>query len=67
MRKEDLEHLTNQELRDFYTEEDFKKLPSPIKEYALAGEPTREIGPRLNEVEKIISQIVIERFAEGKL
>ena len=67
MKKEDLQHLTNEQLRNFYTVESWERLPSPIIEYVSEGKVIFELGKRLNEVEVLISRIVIERFAEGKL
>ena len=62
IKKEDLEHLTNQQLHDFYTVDNWRELPSPIVTYVKGGEVGNTIGQRLNRVQTLISQIIVKRF-----
>ena len=67
IKKEDLEHLTNIQLREFYNQDDWRKLPSPILEYVNDGHDRGDLGGRLWRVQKLIDRIVIERFATGMI
>lgn len=67
IKKEDLEHLTSEQIRSFYKSEEVKLLPSPIKEYVLEGKDKFDMGPRFNRVERLLSEIIVERFLKGTL
>lgn len=67
MKAKDLEHLTNEQLRSFFTDEDIENLPQPILDFVKDGKETRSMGERLNRVERLINIIVVDRFVDGKL
>lgn len=65
--RKDLEHLTSEQIKEFFTSDDKRKLISPIKEYIEGGEDNFSIGNRVNRVEKILTLIVMDRFINGTL
>lgn len=67
IKKEDLEHLSSDEIRKCFTEEDRTKLPSPIKEYIEEGKESYTMAERSNRVEKLLSSIIINRFINNTL
>lgn len=67
IKQEDLEHLSNDILRQTFVEENINRLPSPIKEYVLDGRDTFDMRNRLNRVERLVGNIVIKRFINNKL
>lgn len=67
IKKEDLEHLTSNEIKQSYLTDDVEMLPNPIKDYVIAGKLDFTMGNRLNRVEKLLNLIVVERFIKGTL
>ena len=67
VKKKDLQHLSTDELRKFYTVESYDLLSSPIKEYIEAGKKNYTMSKRWNYIELLINSIVIERFIKGTL
>ena len=67
MKTKDLEHLSNKDLKKIFTEEDYKKLPSPAKEFIALGKDNFTIGTKFNRVERIAMQVVVRRFIDGKI
>ena len=66
--KDKLEHLTNEEIKGFYTSENTLQYHvSPIKEFLEEGRDSYELGMRVNRVEKILNLIIVERFINGLL
>lgn len=65
--KKDLEHMSSEQIRKFYTSEDFFLLDPLIKNYVDAGKEDFSMGNRINRVEKILNIIVVERFINGTL
>lgn len=66
--KKDLEFLTSEQIKSFYTAESLTQFNiSPIKEYIENGIDTYTMGNRFNRVERILSLIIVERFVNGTL
>lgn len=66
--KQDLEHLSKEQIKEFYTNENLTQFHiSPIKEYIEGGRDNFERGYRIVRVEKLLNIIVIERFVRGTL
>lgn len=68
IKKENLDFMSSDQIRDFYTTEDFKDYNlSPIKEYIEEGGTDYTRGNRINRVENILNLIVVERFINNTL
>jgi len=67
IKKEDLEILTSEQIKQSFKSEDISTLPSPIKEYVLEGKDRYEMSCRLNRVEKLLMLIITDRFVKGTL
>lgn len=67
IKKEDLIHLSNSEIKLCFTSEDISKLPSPVKEFIEDGKDTFTMGNRINRVENLTTNIIVERFINGQL
>jgi len=67
IKKADLVHLTSEQIKQFFKVEDPSLLPSPIKEFVLAGKDQFDMGPRINRVEKLLMEIIIDRFLSDTL
>jgi len=65
--KQDLIHLSNSEIKLCFTTEDRNKFPSPVKEFVDGGKDTFTMGNRINRVEKLMMNIIIDRFLNGQL
>jgi len=66
--KEELSKLSNDEIRGFYLEEfDINNLPLPIRDYVNLGSDNLMMGVRINTVEKLLNEIVVERFVKREL
>lgn len=65
IKKELLEGLTNSQIKRFFTSEDWKTAPSPIREYIAEGKDIFEIGNRINRVERLLTNIIVDRFLKG--
>ena len=62
IKKADLEVLTNDQLKDFFAQEDWKNLPEPILSYVKGGEAHYGVGMRLNRVQALICEIIVDRL-----
>ena len=60
--KNELEKLSDDEIRDCFKIEDRMLLPSPVKEYVEKGKVDFTMGEKFNEVEKILMEIIVDRF-----
>jgi hypothetical protein len=67
LKKEMLEGLTNSEIKEFFTTENWRDSPSPIKEYLEGGKDNFELGSRINRTERLLSSIIVGRFISGQL
>ena len=67
IKQEDLEHLTTEQLRSFYTTENWRELPVELLDYLQEGADNFDLGNRLNRLEKLTDRIVIKRFVENIL
>ena len=68
MKKEKLEHLTNDEIRELYLIENWENIKDPIvKDYISKGIDSHDIGRRLNRVERLLSIIVLRRFIDKEI
>lgn len=65
--KTDLDNMSNDDIKKAFKVEDYTQMPSPIKEYIVAGKESFTMGPRSNHVEKLLMQIVVDRFLDGRL
>lgn len=65
--KQDLVHLSNSEIKLCFTTEDNTKLPSPVKEFVEGGKDTFTMGNRINRVESLMINIIVDRFINGQL
>jgi len=66
--KQDLEGLTSNEIKSFYTSENTTVFHiSPIKEYLEEGKEIYELGNRINRVERLLNIIIVERFINNTL
>jgi len=66
--KKDLEGLTSDEIKSFYTSENTTVFHiSPIKEYLVEGKDIYELGNRINRVERLLNIIIVERFINNTL
>ncbi len=65
--KEDLIHLSNSDIKLCFTVEDRTKLPSPVKEFVEEGKDDYTMGARINRTEKLLMNIIVNRFIKGEL
>lgn len=65
--KKDLIHLSNSQIKLCFTTEDRSKLPSPVKEFVEGGKDTFSMGNRINRVENLMTNIIVDRFIKGQL
>jgi len=65
--KQDLIHLSNSEIKLCFTTEDINKFPSPVKEFVEGGKDTFTMSNRINRVEKLLMNIIVDRFLNGQL
>lgn len=67
--KEDLEHLTSDEIRNFFTDDDstLSKQPSVIRNYVLKGKENFTMGNRFCRIEHLLTTIITERFINKTL
>ena len=65
--RDDLIHLSSNDIKLVYKAETYQNLPSPIKEYIEGGKEKFTMGRRFNRVEKILNSIVLERFLTDTL
>jgi hypothetical protein len=66
--KEKLNHLTSDEIKQFYLCENISDYKvNPINKYVLDGKDSYEMGSRINRVERILNLIIVERFINGNL
>lgn len=64
IKQEDLEFLSNEQIKAFYKAEDIMLMPSPIKEFVLTGKDRFEMGRKINRVEKLLNNIIVKRFLQ---
>jgi hypothetical protein len=65
--KSDLEALSSDEIKHFYTCENVENLNIPIvKQYLLNGDG-RSLPLKINRVESLLNQVIVERFVKGTL
>jgi hypothetical protein len=65
--KADLIGLTNSEIKLCFTTEDISKMPKAIREYVEEGKETYTMGNRINRIENLMMQIIVDRFIKGEL
>ena len=67
IKKEDLIHLTDDEIREFHKTEDWNYIKIPIiYKYVSKGKDYFSLSVRLNRVEKLLNEIIVERFLKQK-
>ena len=67
IKKQDLIHMTDDEIRDFYKTEYWGDIKTPIiYEYVSKGKETYSLSTRLNRVEKLLNGIIVERFLSNQ-
>ena len=63
IKKQNLIHLTDDEIRDFFKTEYWGDIKNPIiYAYVSKGVETHSLSVRLNRVEKLLMEIIVERF-----
>lgn len=65
--KTDLIGLTNTEIKKVLTSENISDAPMVIREYVEEGKETYTMGNRINRVEKLLMEIIVDRFIKGEL
>lgn len=63
---EDIQNMSNDELRQCYNAKDITTLPSPIKEYILKGKDSIDMENRLNRFKRLMNMVVVERFINNE-
>ena len=61
-----IERLSLNELRAFYTEEDWRKLPKVMVDHVSKYAPF-SMGRALNEIKEIVNKIVLDKFINNEL
>lgn len=69
--KANIERLSLNELRRFYTEFDWTKLPKVMVEHAskgaFEGASAQSVSRKLNEIKEIVNKIVLDKFINNEL
>ena len=68
IKQHQLTHLTNKQIHNFYIIEDIKDCKiSIIKDYVSKGKDSYELSSRINRVERLLNNIIINRFIKGEI
>ena len=68
MKEQDLKDLSNDEIRDFFINEDWSDIKNPIiKDFISKGIDKHDIGSKLNRVGRILSIIIVSRFINKEI
>lgn len=70
MNIKNIDKITDQELKLFFTTEDANKLPNKgiigyLKKYILSGNKDFTVGEKINKVEKTTMKIVVDRWIKS--
>lgn len=66
--QKELEHLSNEEIRQFYKTEHIDDCKIPvIKDYVLKGKENFTMSNRINRVEALLNNIIVKRFFNNEI
>ncbi len=68
IKKQDLEILTNEQIKEFYKCENYLNIKIPIiKDYLYENKEVSFLGNKINRIESLLNVIIVERFINDKL